>query len=126
MVCYRQLSYFIQIFNSSCCLFHDLCIYGIYLFLPDAEIQITGLSGQSIEEYADNYLDSREKSQALVAKAKETGIYELLRIPIILLMLCVLYLETESLPRTKTDIVWDNIQMYKGRAEEKIAFSWFS
>ena len=39
--------------------------------------------------------------------------------PVILLMLCVLYLETESLPRTKTDIVWDIIQMYKERAEGK-------
>ena len=34
-------------------------------------------------------------------------------------MLSILYLETKSLPERRTDIIWDIIQMYIKRAEEK-------
>ena len=85
----------------------------------DAEIQIRGLSDQRVHECAERYLNSKEKSQTLIDKANHAEIYELLKIPIVLLMMCVLYLQTEALPKTRTDIVWEIIQLYKERAAEK-------
>ena len=56
----------------------------------------------------------------MITKAKAAGIDELLRIPDVLTMLCVLHVdENESLPETKTAIVWEIIQMYRERAKEK-------
>ena len=85
----------------------------------DGEMQITGLSEENIELCSTNYLDSPLKSKSLVEKSKESGIYELLRIPIVLLMVCVLFHTTETLPRNKTEIVWEIIQMYIKRAVQK-------
>ena len=39
--------------------------------------------------------------------AREAGLWELLRIPILLLMLCLLYKEKNILPERKTDIIWE-------------------
>ena len=98
----------------------------------DGEIQIKGLSYESIEECVDRYFEKPEVSQqggtnedlartseGFKKKAKKRGIYGLLRIPIILLMLSVLYIETGSLPERRSDIMWEIIQTYIKRAEEK-------
>ena len=44
---------------------------------------------------------------------------ELLRIPIVLLMLCVLYHANDTLPTRKTDIVFGIIKMYINRAKKR-------
>ena len=85
----------------------------------DGEIQIKGLSEESIREYATKYLGSKEKCEDLLNKSKESGINELLRIPIILLMVCVLYFFTEHLPTSKTEIVWQIIKMCMDRSTLK-------
>ena len=82
----------------------------------DGEIQIKGLSEESIREYATKYLRNKEKCEDLLNKSKESGINELLRIPIILLMVCVLYFITEHLPTSKTEIVWQIIKMCMDRS----------
>ena len=50
------------------------------------------------------YLESQEASDAMLQQAKDNGIYELLKVPIILLMACVIFNQKESLPKSKTDI----------------------
>ena len=85
----------------------------------DGEILIKGLSEESIREYTTKYLGSREKCEDLLNKSKESGIDELLRIPIILLMVCVLYCVTENLPSSKTQIVWQIIKMCMDRSTLK-------
>ena len=98
----------------------------------DGEIQIKGLSDESIEELVERYFDEPEVSQqggtnedpaptseGFKKKAKKRGIYGLLRIPMLLLMLSVLYVETGSLPERRSDIMWEIIQIYIKRAEEK-------
>ena len=47
----------------------------------------------------------------MIQLAGEVKIEELLRIPVILLMVCVLYSTKQSLPDTKTGIVWAIIKM---------------
>ena len=85
----------------------------------DGEIIITGLSPENIAKCSAKYLDSQELSQSLLHKSREAGIYQLLRVPIILLMVCVLYHSTEELPRRKTDIVWKIIVMCMDRSALK-------
>ena len=85
----------------------------------DGEVQFRGLSDESVIKYAQRYLDSKEKLNILIVKANEAEIHELLRIPIVLLLVCVVFLEEESLPKTKTDIVWKIIKMFRKRAAAK-------
>ena len=96
----------------------------------DGEIQITGLSEENIERCAAGYLqsllascsDNKSADNAcanLIKQAKQVGIDELLRIPIILLMVCVLYSNELSLPDTKTGIVWAIIKMCMDRSTLK-------
>ena len=59
------------------------------------------------------------KSQDLIKKAKNRDIYGFLKIPILLLMVSVLYIETGSLPERRSDIMWEIIQIYIKRAKEK-------
>ena len=93
----------------------------------DGEIQITGLSEENIEKCATGYLQSllascSDKKSAenacknLIEQAKKAELDELLRIPIILLMVCVLYSNEQSLPDTKTGIVWAIIKMCMDRS----------
>ena len=85
----------------------------------DEQIQIWGLSRNSVREYIKKYLDSEAKSHDLYKKATNAGVFDLLRTPIILIMICVLYTENEKLPESKADAVWKLIEMYIERAREK-------
>ena len=71
--------------------------------------------GTSKEEPSQTVLKSRD----LIEKAKNRGIYGFLKIPILLLMLSVLHIETGTLPERRTEIIWEIIQIYIKRAEEK-------
>ena len=85
----------------------------------DGEIQIVGLSQESIKECASKYLASGKRASNLMEQSKEAQIKELLRIPVVLLMVCILYHENQSLPSSKTDIVWKIIRMCMDRSTIK-------
>ena len=70
----------------------------------DGEVIIEGFSSKNILLCATKYLGSFEKSLEMLKEAKKTGIDVLLHVPIILVMTVVVYLENESLPKTKTGI----------------------
>ena len=70
----------------------------------DGEVLIEGFSDENIQKCSTKYLDSEAKSTKMLAMAKESNIYNLLSVPIILLMVCVLYDENERLPKSRTDI----------------------
>ena len=70
----------------------------------DGEIIIEGFSQESIAECSSKYLGNEELSRKMLEQAKTAGIHVLLHIPIILVMTVVVFLEEESLPRTKTAI----------------------
>ena len=71
----------------------------------DGEVIIDGFSKDNIVKCSTLYLDSAEKSAEMLKQAAETGIDVLLHVPIILLMVCVVFDERQSLPKTKTGIV---------------------
>ena len=70
----------------------------------DGEVIIEWFSPGNIVKCSTEYLGSKEQCDAMVEQAKKTGIYDLLRVPIILLMICVVFSEHDSLPRTRTEI----------------------
>ena len=91
----------------------------------DGEIQIKGLSDENIARCTENYMHDKVESKNLMQAADKSGIKELLRIPIILLMLCILSRDRRSLPvkgplpETKTGILVEIIKLYVRRALEK-------
>ena len=85
----------------------------------DGEVEITGLSHKNIRKCAAKYLESEERANDLIEKCKEINIYDLLHIPIILLMVVVLYHKTEELPTSQTEIVKSIIFMCMDRSAMK-------
>ena len=68
--------------------------------------EIIKMQHDGIEETPVEFLDigSREKSEEMLKQAEQAGIHTLLHIPIILVMTIVVFLEEESLPKSKTGI----------------------
>ena len=103
----------------------------------DGKIQINGLSDKNVIDFINRYFDEDQISQSATTsedpevpkvssqefktKVRRLGraIYGLLKIPILLLMVIVLFVETESLPEKRTDIMWEVIQIYIKRAKKK-------
>ena len=82
----------------------------------DGEVKIQGFSRKNIRKCSELYLGSKENAEAMLNQIMEHceeyydyfeedgGLYGLLRTPITLLMVCVLYSQEKSLPKTKTEI----------------------
>ena len=70
----------------------------------DSEVIIEGFSEENIKKCSARYLDSEDLSEEMLKMSKESNIYNLLSVPIILLMVCVLYNEHEKLPKSRTEI----------------------
>ena len=70
----------------------------------DGEVIIEGFSEENIRKCSTKYLDSEDQSKEMLKMAKESNIYNLLSVPIILLMICVLYNEHGKLPKCRTEI----------------------
>ena len=97
---------------------------GDYMKKPDRdqmdrELQITGFSDEAVKECSTKYLENEQRSEDFQHKCSQSGIRELLRIPIVLLMLCVLYHANETLPKRKTETVFGIIKMYIKRAKNR-------
>ena len=71
----------------------------------DGEIMIEGFTEESIQKCSAQYLESEEQSDTMLAQAVNAGIEGLLKVPIVLLMVCVLFYENATLPQTWTKIV---------------------
>ena len=85
----------------------------------DGEIEITGFSPSSIFQYAAKYLDSEEIANKLIIEAADVMITDLLQIPIILLMVCVLYYREQKLPNSHTEIIERIVEMILDRSALK-------
>ena len=71
----------------------------------DGEVIIEGFNEENIQKCSALYLESKERSAVMLKEAAESGIDVLLKVPIILLMVCVLFSEYTSLSKTRTEIV---------------------
>ena len=70
----------------------------------DAEVIIEGFNEENIHKCCAQYLESEDQAINMITQAKEVGIYDLLKIPIVLLMICVIYFENKYLQKTMTKI----------------------
>ena len=68
----------------------------------DGIVAIEGFSEENIVKYSTLYLGCEEDSSKMLDQARKTGLNELLKVPIILLMCCVVFKEEKSLPNTQT------------------------
>ena len=87
----------------------------------DAEAKITGFDGASVKEYVTKYLGNKDKCEELLRMAYSCDItwhefdntthrylginYGILSIPILLHMICCLFLRKVSLPKLRTGII---------------------
>ena len=112
----------------------------------DGEVRIDGFSTEKIRECCNLYLGSEEQTDQLLNQAHEAGICNffhisqsrelsvifgipnfgeiwddpgLLRIPIILLMTCVIFDEKQSLPKKKIEIIGTIIKLMMDRSTLK-------
>ena len=85
----------------------------------DVEIQNNGLGARSIEDCTQRYFDDKEKTKDFLKKAMTHGLFKLLKVPILLLMMSVLYIQTQSLPKKRGHVVKDIVDMYILRAQER-------
>ena len=68
----------------------------------DGEVVIEGFSAENIRKCCSQYLGSEQKADEMLQEATERGVYPLLHVPILLFMVCVLYNEKKSLPKSRT------------------------
>ena len=71
----------------------------------DGEVIIEGFSEETIQKCSIQFLESEEDSKVMLQQAADSGIDILLKVPIVLLMVCVLFSEHTSLPKTRSKIV---------------------
>ena len=70
----------------------------------NGKVIIEGFSKESIKKCSTKFLDSEDRSEEMLKMSKESNIYNLLSVPIVLLMVCVLYNEHGNLPKSRTEI----------------------
>ena len=88
----------------------------------DGEVVIEGFSEQNIKKCCSRYLGSdREAEQLLEAARANARIYELLKVPIILLIVSVLYNDDDkkSLPESRTELYEDLYEFLMDRSTLK-------
>ena len=85
----------------------------------DGEVIIKGFDEENIANCSVQYLESEDSAVTMIHQAKEVGIYDLLKIPIVLLMTCVIYFEHKALPKTMTKIYSNIFEMIIDRTALK-------
>ena len=85
----------------------------------DGEIKITGFDYSDIQEFAKKYFENGNMAGKLIVAARESGLYDMLSKPIILLMVCVLFQSTQKLPKSQTEVVANIMEMYMDRSSIK-------
>ena len=66
-------------------------------------VNTVGFSTTNVEKCSELYLGKAD-SQKLLDDTKDIGLYDLLEVPIILLMACVVYKEQKTLPESETEL----------------------
>ena len=85
----------------------------------DGEIEITGFDKHQVRRYATCYFGSEETATKMYKKAEAADVEGLLRLPIILLLVCVLFDENEDLPTSQTEIISQIVELFMDRSAIK-------
>ncbi len=91
------------------------------------EVKIVGLSDENIKKCAMMFLNDEEMCERMLIQAgrasrwrrMDNTIYDLLRIPILLLMVCQIFKENKSLPSSKTQTIDTMIKLSMSRTTMK-------
>ncbi len=83
------------------------------------EVKIVGLSRKNIKKCATMFLNDEKMCKKMLTQAggdvdrwkKDKGIYDLLHIPIMLLMVCHIFKQNKSLPESKTQTIETMIKL---------------
>ncbi len=75
----------------------------------DAEAEIKGFSEENVPVYISKFFGSKGEAEDLLEEALNNDLiqstdYRILKIPLLLNMICVLYSTNEELPSTKTEV----------------------
>ncbi len=97
----------------NCCLIltsRDTKELNVLRSYMDTEAEITGFDHERVEQYITKYLESPNECKNLLQIARETNLmtmedYGILQVPIMLHMICVLYQQKVSLPKTITGVI---------------------
>ncbi len=85
----------------------------------DEEVSITGFSEENMSKCARMYLGNQMKSAEFFAQANASNLYELLHIPIVLLMACAVFKKNKCLPKGITQLFGQIITMSISRTTLK-------
>ncbi len=69
----------------------------------DAEAVITGFNEENVQNYASKFLEDEGKGVTLLSLARTNTIIDILQIPLILQMTCVIFMSDKSVPESKTE-----------------------
>ena len=88
----------------------------------DGEIQIRGFDEKSVQECALKYFGSeknpKEQMKKLIKKVRKRGVFDLVRIPMLIADFCIIYFVNKDLPKGE-QLLREVLQIYIKRAKEK-------
>ena len=93
----------------------------------DGHIIIEGFSLKNVVRCTQLFLESKQRTEELLSQALRAGIFNpyvpcldsILRVPIVLLMTCVIFDEQNALPPTETEIIGSVFRMLMDRSTLK-------
>ncbi len=85
----------------------------------DSEVTITGFSEENMKKCAALYIGDDAECADFFSQAREVKLYELLHIPIILLMACTVFIQKNCLPKSITQLFGQIVDMSISRTTLK-------
>ena len=83
------------------------------------QLQLDGFRDDEIKKCTEDYLEKAEETQKFIESLKDTGLKDLKKIPTFLLMLLQLHGKQESLPKKKTEVIWNIMKMCIDRSVQR-------
>ena len=83
------------------------------------QLQLDGFRDDEIKKCTEEYLGKAEETQKFIKNLKDSGLKDLSKIPAFLLMLLQLHGKLESLPKKKTEVIWNIMKMCIDRSVQR-------
>ena len=83
------------------------------------QLQLDGFQDEEIKKCTEDYLGKAEETQKFIESLKDTGLKDLSKIPAFLLMLLQLHGKQDSLPKKKTEVIWNIMKMCIDRSVQR-------
>ena len=85
----------------------------------NCQVQLEGFNDEEIKKCTEDYLREPEETQKFIQNLKNTGLNDLKKIPAFLLMMLQFHEKLESLPKKKTEVIWNIIRMVIDRCTQR-------